>query len=49
MPIELTGSFKVLLGGYLRSGTSLAALSLEAPNALLSPLRSHLDNFAVGC
>jgi hypothetical protein len=30
--------------GNLRSGTGLAALSLEAPNALLSPLRSHLDN-----
>ena len=27
---------------YLRSGTSLAALTFEAANPLLSPLRSHL-------
>jgi hypothetical protein len=27
---------------YTPAGTSLAPLSLQAPNALLSPLRSHL-------
>ena len=27
---------------YIPAGTSLAPLSLQAPNALLSPLRSHL-------
>jgi len=28
---------------YLRSGSHLSSLALEASNALLSPLRSHLD------
>lgn len=31
------------MGSYLRSSSHLSSLALEASNALLSPLRSHLD------
>jgi len=29
---------------HLRTGSRLAALSLQSPNTLLSPLRAHLVN-----
>ena len=33
--------------GYLRSGSRLSSLALQASNSLLSPLRSHLGCIAV--